>query len=89
MDIDSSDNSSAHPSGKIKSQTFKQFQLERLIMEGKVIPASKLAEAKANELQRTKDFEEAVLVEERHRVAGKRTAPTDMKTPLTRERFEE
>ncbi|MCW1966418.1 hypothetical protein [Polynucleobacter sp.] len=89
MDFDSSDNSSAHPSGKIKTQTFKQFQLERLIKEGKVIPASKLAETKVNELQRIKDFEEAALLEERHRVAGKRTAPTDIKTPLTRERFEE
>jgi hypothetical protein len=89
MDFDSSDYSSAHPSGKIKTQTFKQFQLERLIKEGKVIPASKLAETGANELQRIKNFEEAVLVEERHRVAGKQTAPTDIKTPLTRERFEE
>ena len=89
MDFDSSDNGSAHPSGKIKTQTFKQFQLERLIKEGKVIPAFKLAETKANELQQIKDFEEAALVEQRHRIAGKRTLPTDTKTPLTRERFEE
>ena len=27
--------------GKVKTQTFKQFQLERLIKEGKLIPASK------------------------------------------------
>ena len=87
MDFDSSDNGSAHPSGKIKTQTFKQFQLERLIKDGKVIPASKLVEVK--ELQRIKDFKEASQVEERHRVASKRTAPTDIKTPLTRERFEE
>jgi len=32
--------------GKVKTQTFKQFQLERLIKDGTVIPASKLAEAK-------------------------------------------
>ena len=32
--------------GKVKTQTFKQFQLEQLIKDGKVIPASKLAEAK-------------------------------------------
>jgi hypothetical protein len=32
--------------GKVKSQTFKQFQLEQLIKDGTVIPASKLAEAK-------------------------------------------
>ena len=89
MDFDSSDNSSAHPSGKIKTQTFKHFQLERLIKEGKVIPASQLAEAQATELQRIKDFEEAALVEERHRVAGTRTAPADFRTPLIRERFEE
>jgi hypothetical protein len=89
MEFDSSDNSSAHPSSKIKTHTFKRFQLERLIKEGKVIQASKLAETKANELQRTKDFEEAALVEERHRTAGKRKPPTDLKTLLTRERFEE
>jgi hypothetical protein len=89
MDFDSSDNSDALPAGKLKTQTFKQFQLERLIKEGKVIPASKLAETKAYELQRIKDFEEAALVEERHRVAGKRTAPSDIKTQLTRKRFEE
>ena len=32
--------------GKVKTQTFKEFQLERLIKDGTVIPASKLAEAK-------------------------------------------
>jgi hypothetical protein len=58
--------------GKVKTQTFKQFQLERLIMEGTVIPASKLAEAKELELQRTREFEAASLDEERHR----RTATT-------------
>jgi hypothetical protein len=30
--------------GKVKTQTFKQFQLERLIKDGTVIPASKLAD---------------------------------------------
>jgi hypothetical protein len=39
--------------GKVKTQTFKQFQLERLIKDGTVIPASKLAEAKDLELQRS------------------------------------
>jgi hypothetical protein len=36
MDFDSSDNSTAKYTGKVKSQTFKQFQLERLIKEGMV-----------------------------------------------------
>jgi hypothetical protein len=90
MDFDSSDNSSAHYSGKIKTQTFKQFQLERLIKEGKVIPASKLAEAKEIELKRIRDFEIAAEDEARH----KRTAtpaPADKlkNLPLIRERFEE
>jgi len=40
MDFDSSDNSNAIPAGKIRTQTFKEFQLERLLKEGKVIPAS-------------------------------------------------
>jgi len=43
--------------GKIKAQTFKQFQLEQLIKDGTVIPASKLAESKKQELQRVRDFE--------------------------------
>jgi hypothetical protein len=89
MDFDSSDSSSAYPSRKIKTQTLKQFQLERLINEGKVIPASKLAETKANVLQRSEDFEEAASVEERQRINGKRRLPVNMETPLTRERFEE
>ena len=53
--------------GKVKTQTFKQFQLERLIKDGTVIPASKLAEAKEQDLQRTRDFEVAAVDEERHR----------------------
>lgn len=90
MDFDSSDNSDAHFAGKIKTQTFKQFQLERLIKEGKVVPASKLAEAKEKALQRERDFEAASEDEQRHR----RTAtppPVDKldNLPLTRERFEE
>lgn len=89
MDFDSSDNSSAHPSGKIKTQTFKQFQLERLIKEGKVIPASQLAAAKERELQRSREFEEAALVEKRQRIVFSRSAPQDFDAPLTRERFEE
>ena len=45
--------------GKVKTQTFKQFQLERLIKDGMVIPASQLAKAKEQELQRNRDFEAA------------------------------
>jgi hypothetical protein len=90
MDFDSSDNSNANYSGKIKTQTFKQFQLERLIKDGKVIPASKLAEAKERELQRVREFEAASEDQQRHN----RTAtppPRDKleKLPLTRERFDE
>jgi hypothetical protein len=36
--------------GKVKTQNFKQIQLERLIKSGAVIPASKLAETKELEL---------------------------------------
>ena len=76
--------------GKVKTQTFKQFQLERLIKDGTVIPASKLAEAKDLELKRSRDFEVSVEDEERHRRSAV-TAPEDKlkKLPLTRERFEE
>jgi hypothetical protein len=89
MDFDSSDNGSAHPSGKIKTQTFKQFQLERLIKEGKVIPASKLAQAKEQKLQRVREFDASSVDEERHRRAA-RVAPSNKldKLPLTREPFE-
>ena len=76
--------------GKLKTQTFKQFQLQRLIKDGIVIPASKLAESKELVLQRARDFEAAAVDEERH----SRTAsppPTDKldTQPLTRERFVE
>jgi hypothetical protein len=76
--------------GKVKTQTFKQFQLERLIKDGTVIPASKLAESKEQELQRSRDFEASIEDEGRHRKAAT-TAPEDKlkNLPLTRERFED
>jgi hypothetical protein len=88
--MDSSDLSDVKYSGKVKTQTFKQFQLERLIKDGTVIPASKLIKAKELELQRVKDFESASVDEERHR-RGATPAPDDKlkSLPLTRERFEE
>ena len=90
MDFDSSDNSDTQFAGKIKTQTFKQFQLERLIKDGKVIPASKLAEAKEQELQRVREFEAASEDQQRH---NRRATPPPIdkleKLPLTRERFEE
>lgn len=76
--------------GKVKAQTFKQFQLERLIKDGTVIPASKLAEAKEQGLQRSRDFETAAVDEGRHRRTA--TPPPKNKLenqPLIRERFEE
>jgi len=77
-------------SGKIKTQTFKQLQLERLIKNGTVIPASKLAESKSLELQRGREFEAAAVDENRHR----RPACDDLDIkindlPLTREPFED
>ncbi len=90
MDFDSSDNSNAHFAGKIKTQTFKQFQLERLIKDGKVMPASNLAKAKDLELKRASEFEAAAIDEERHkRTASLAPADKMMNLPLTRERFEE
>ena len=76
--------------GKIKTQTFKQLQLERLIKNGTVIPAAKLAETQAMELQRVRDFELAAADEGRHR----RPATDDLDSkinalPLTREPFED
>ena len=90
MDFDSSDNSSAKFTGKIKIQTFKQSQLEQLIKDGTVIPASKLDETRELELQRKRDFEASIQDEERHRRTAT-TAPEDKlkNLPLTRERFED
>jgi hypothetical protein len=53
--------------GKLKIQTFKQMQLERLLKSGTVMPASKLAETKELELQRVRDFPVAAREEERYR----------------------
>ena len=76
--------------GNIKTQTFKQFQLERLIKDGTVIPASKLAEAKELELQRVRDFEAASVDEERHKRTATVAPDNKLKDmPLTRERFED
>jgi len=88
--MDKDDHSNVEFAGKIKTQTFKQFQLAQLIKDGTVIPASKLAEAKSLELQRSRDFEAASVDEERHRKTAT-TAPEDKlkNLPLTRERFEE
>ena len=80
----------AQYAGKVKTQTFKQFQLEQLIKDGTVIPASKFAEAKDLELKRAREFEASTVDEERHRRAAC-PAPIDklQSQPLTRKRFEE
>lgn len=53
--------------GKVKTQTLKQLQLEWFFKSGAVIPASKLAEIKALEFQRVRDFEAAITDEENHK----------------------
>jgi len=76
--------------GKLKTQTLKQLQLERLIKSGTVIPASKLAETKELDLQRVRDFEAAAADEERHRrfdTTKPGSAPISLLT--TREPFED
>ena len=60
-------------SGRIKTQTFKQFQLERLKQEGKVFPASALEERKREEEEQAKEFARSAEDEERYRV--KRSRP--------------
>jgi hypothetical protein len=75
--------------GKVKTQTFKQFQQENLI-KAKVMPASKLAETAERNAKLLLDFEESCSDEERHRRTAT-TAPEDKlkNLPLTRKRFEE
>ena len=71
-------------------EPFKQFQLEQLIKDGTVVPASKLAEVKDLELQRSRDFVASIEDEERHRRNAAKTQDNKLKNlPLTRERFEE
>ena len=69
--------------GKVKTQTFKQFQLERLIKDGTVMPASKLAEAKEQELQRVRDFQAASVDEERQRRTASVAAKDKLKKPTS------
>jgi hypothetical protein len=89
MDFDSSNNSSAKFAGKLRTQTFKQFQLEQLTKDGTVIPAAKLA-AKDLELQRRRDFEAASVEEQRHRRTSALEPSNKLgNLPLTRERFED
>ena len=75
--------------GKIKTQTFKQFQQENLI-KAKVMPASKLAETAKRNAKLLLDLEASCIDEERHRRTAI-TAPEDKlkNLPLIRERFEE
>jgi len=75
---------------KVKTQTFKQLQLERLIKSGTVIPSSKLAETKELEAQRSRDFEASIEDEERHRKTATTAPDNKLKNlPLTRERLED
>ena len=90
MNKDNCDLGDIEFAGKVKTQTFKQFQLERLIKDGTVIPASNLADTKNLELQRSRDFEASIEDEERHRrTATPATEDKLKKLPLTRERLEE
>jgi hypothetical protein len=90
MDFNSSDNSDAKFSGTVRTQIFKQFKSERLIKEDRVIPATKLVEAKGQGLQRVKDFELTSEDKRRHRTTAT-IIPKDKLNclPLTREPFEE
>jgi len=90
MDADSSDLSDVQYAGKVKTQSFRQIQLEKLIKEGKVMLASSLAQVKEQELERIREFEIASEDERRHRSAAK-PAPKDKleSLPLVRERFED
>jgi len=75
--------------GKVKTQTFKQYQQE-LLVKSKVMPASKLAETAKRNAALLRDFEASCIDEERHRKTAS-IAPEDKlnNLPLTRERFEE
>ena len=61
--------------GKVKTQTFKQYQQEVLI-KAKVMPASNLAETAKRNAELLRDFEASCIDEERHRKTAV-TAPDD------------
>jgi hypothetical protein len=75
--------------GKVKTQTFKQYQQE-LLVKAKVMPASKLAETAKRNAELLRDFEASIQDEERHRRTATPAPEVKLKNqPLTRERFEE
>ena len=87
--MDKDDLSNVEFAGKVKTQTFKQYQQE-LLIKAKVMPASKLAETAKRNAELLRDFEASCVDEERHRKTAV-TAPDDKlkNLPLVRERFEE
>jgi hypothetical protein len=75
--------------GKVKAQTFKQYQQEQLV-KAKVMPASKLAETAKRNAKLLLDFDASCIDEERHRRTATTAPEGKLKNlPLTRERFEE
>ena len=71
-------------------KTFKEEQREKLVKDGVVIPASKLAETAKRNAQLLKDFEVAAEDELRHRITAPKASKDKLeKLPLTRERFED
>ena len=75
--------------GKVKTQTFKQYQQE-LLIKSKVMPASKLAETAKRNSDLLRDFEASCIDEERHRKTAITAPENKLKNlPLTRDRFEE
>ena len=87
--MDKDDPSNVEFAGKVKTQTFKQYQQE-LLIKATVMPASKLAETAKRNAELLRDFESSCIDEERHRKTAV-TAPDDKlkNLPFTRERFEE
>ena len=75
--------------GKVKTQSFKQYQQEQLV-KAKVMPASKLAKTAKRNAKLLLDFEASCIDEERHRKTAITASEDKLKNqPLTRERFEE
>ena len=69
---------------------WKPRPLSNFSEDGTLIPASKLAEAKDLELQRSRDFEASIEDEERHRRKASIAPEGKLKNlPLTREQFED
>lgn len=87
MEYDKYDLGNAEYAGKAYGGKSLKQELAELIARDVVVPASKLAAIKEEELQRVRDFEAAAEDESRNRRFKTPSAPKEIKADYTREPF--